>query len=291
MKAVIAKKSSLFNIGSGTIEQWQSTDNATLPVRRVNGGSKEWGILSVNSLADVNDYFAFLADDKTVQMMKGTELVEISDLDFTLKVKGNGSAEFPGFTKLDDAIGFFVDGPVHSTYYLTFPSEGWTWGYDLKTGLTHTRESEGLGLWRVNSAVQFGTSIICGDSIEGKLWTLDPANRTEDGAISRTTLISEFISNERDMTIPLIEIDMEVAKTNDPSLEPKMIVSYTKDGGYTWIKKSTISLGGYGNHRTRVPLRHFGRVVRNKDFGIKLEVTDPVDVQYYGARFTPEISI
>lgn len=291
MKAVISKKSALFNIGSRTIEYWQSINDVTLPVRRVNGQSKEWGILAVDSLADVNDFFAFLADDKTVRMMSGTELTEISDLDFTLKVKGNGTAEYPGFTKFDDAFGFFVDGPVRSTYYLTFPSEGWTWGYDIKTGLTHTRESEDLGFWRANSAVQFNANIICGDAIEGKLWTLDPSNMTEDGEISRTTLISEFISNERDMTIPLIEIDMEVGKTTDPSADPQMIVYYTKDGGYTWTKKSPISLGKYGNHRARVPLRSFGRVVRNKDFGIWLEVTDPVDVQYYGAKFTPEISI
>jgi len=291
MKAIISKKSALFNIGESTIEYWKSINDVTLPVRRVNGGSKEWGILAPDSLADVNDYFAFLADDRTVRMMKGTELVDISDLDFKLKVKGNGSTEFPGFTTLDDAIGFFVDGPVHSIYYITFPSEGWTWGYDINTGLTHTRESEGLGYWRANSAVQFGTKIICGDIVDGKLWTLDPSNRTENDSIFRTTLISEFISNERDMIIQTIELDMEVAKTSDPSADPKMMVYYTKDGGNTWIRKSDVSLGKYGNHRARVPLRQFGRLVRNKDFGIRLEVTDAVDVQYYGAKFTPEFGI
>jgi hypothetical protein len=291
VKAIIAKKSALFILGGKVTEYWQSIVDTTLPVRRVNGGSKEWGILAVDSLADVNDYFAFLADDRTVRMMQGTELVNISDLDFTLKVKGNGSADYPGLTQLEDAVGFFVDGPVHSTYYLTFPSEGWTWGYDVNTGLTHTRESEGLGYWRANSAVQYNNAIICGDIVEGKLWTLDPSNRTEDSAILRTKLVSEFISNDKNMTIPLIEIDMEVAKTNDPSADPKMIVYFTKDGGNTWIKKSSISLGKYGNHRARVPIRRFGRVVRNKDFGIRLEVTDPVDVQFYGARFYPEVSI
>ena len=290
-KAIIAKKSALFILGEKTTEYWQSTTDATLPVRRVNGGSKEWGILAPNSLADVNDYFAFLADDRTVRMMQGTELVNISDLDFTLKVKGNGSADYPGFTTLDDAIGFFVDGPVHSTYYLTFPSAGWTWGYDVNTGLTHTRESEGVDYWRANSAVQFNEKIICGDSIEGKLWILDPSNRQEDTDIVRTKLISEFISFERDVTIPLIEIDMEVSRTDDPSADPQMMVYFTKDGGNTWTRKESVSIGRYGEHRKRVPLRRFGRVVRNKDFGIRLEVTDDVDVQYYGAKFYPEVSI
>lgn len=290
-KSIIAKKSALFVIGERSIEYWQSIDDVTLPVRRVNGGSKEWGILAPDSLANINEYFAFLADDRTVRLMKGNELVDISDLDFTLRVKGNGTLTFPGFSKVDDAIGFFVDGPIHSTYYLTFPSEGFTWGYDLNTGLTHTRESENLGYWRVNSAIQYNAKIICGDIVEGKLWILDPSNRTENNEILRTTLITSFISFERNMTIPLIELDMEVAQTIDPSLDPKMQVYYTKDGGNTWIKKTSVELGKIGTNQTRVPLRKFGRVVRNKDFGLKLVVTDPIGVQYYGAKYTVEISI
>ena len=84
---------------------------------------------------------------------------------------------------------------------------------------------------------------------------------------------------------------MEVAQTTDPSADPKMIVYYTKDGGNTYINKGHISLGKFGDHRKRVPLRQFGRVVRNKDFGLKLEVTDPVGVQFYGAHIYPRMGM
>ncbi len=290
IKAVISKKSNIYLIGTRTMETWQSINDTFVPIRRITGASKEWGILAIDSLADINDNFAFLANDRTVRLYRGNELTEISDLDFTLKVKGNGTLQYPGFKTVDDAYGFFVNGPVHSTYYLTFPTEGWTWGYDLKTGLSHIRKSESLDYWRVNSATIFGARIICGDNIEGKLWILDPSNKTEGNQPMRASVTSQFISSERDMTIPLIEIDMEVAGTNDPLLDPKMIVSYTKDGGNTWKNKGHVSIGKFGEHRKRVPLRHFGRLVRNKDFGIRLEVTDAVNVRFYGAKFTPEIS-
>lgn len=289
--ATIAKKSALWNIGSRTTEYWQTFTDPILPLRQVKGSTKEWGIIAKDSLAEVNDYFAFLADDRTVHMMQGTRLVEISDLDFNLKIKGNGTAAFPGFSTVDDAIGFFVNGPVHSIYYLTFPTEGYTWGYDINTGLSHIRESDGLGRWRVNGAVKFGAKIICGDSVTGKLWILDPDNRTEDDEILRTKLITDFISFEKNITIPLIEIDMEVAQTTDPESDPKMMVYFTKDGGNTWVNKGHISLGNYGEHKTRVPLRNFGRLVRNKDFGLKLEVTDPIGVQFYGAKIHPEVDM
>ena len=84
---------------------------------------------------------------------------------------------------------------------------------------------------------------------------------------------------------------MEVAQTDDPEADPKMMVYYTKDGGNTYTHKGQISLGNFGDHRKRVPLRSFGRVVRNKDFGLKLEVTDPVGVTFYGAHIYPRMGM
>jgi hypothetical protein len=289
--ATIAKKSALWVLGTRTSQYYQSYTDIILPLRSVKGATREWGILAIDSLADVNDSFAFLANDRTVRMMRGTQLVKISDLDFELRIKGNGTTTYPGFTTVSDAIGFFVDGPVHSIYYITFPTEGYTWGYDINTGLSHIRESEGLDLWRVNSAVKAGFRIICGDSIDGKLWILDPNNKTENSEILRTKLVTPTVSYEKDVTIPLIEIDMEVAQTTDPTADPKMIVYYTKDGGNTYTNKGHISLGKFGEHRKRVPLRLFGRLVRNKDFGLKLEVTDPVGVRFYGAHIYPRMGM
>ena len=291
MVACIAKKSAFWAIGAETTEYWQSYTDTDLPLRQVKGATHEWGIIARDSLAEENDFFAFLADDRTVRMVKGTQMVKISDLEFELKVKGNGTTTYPGFDTVTDAIGFFVDGPIHSTYYITFPTEKYTWGFDVNTGMSHRRESEGLGLWRVNSAVKFGDKVICGDSLDGKLWTLDPANRTENSAILRTTLITPTVSYEKNVTIPLIELDMEVAQTTDPTATPKMMVYYTKDGGNTYVNKGHVLLGDFGEHRKRIALRSFGRLVRYKDFGLKLEVTDPVGVQFYGAHIYPRMSM
>lgn len=287
--AALAKKSALWLLNETTVEYWQSFTDTILPLRKVKGSTKEWGILAKDSLAEVNDFFAFLADDRTVRMMRGTQLTEISDLNFTLKVKGNGTRTYPGFTKVDNAYGFFINGPVHSYYCLTFPSERYTWVYDVNTGFSHDRSSEGIGIWRANGAVNFNAQIICGDSRRGVLFVLDPHSLTEDSGIQRTELVTSFVSFDKDVTIPLIELDMEVAKSFDPELEPKMMVEYTKNGGYVWNNWGHISLGNYGQHGARVPLRLFGRVVRNKEFGLRLTTTDAVGVQYYGAHFYPRI--
>ena len=282
--ALMAKKSALWVLGSDNTQYFQTFTDATFPLRDVRGATKEWGIIAKDSLAEVNDSFAFLADDRTVRMIKGTQMVEISDLSFNLKVKGNGTTTFPGFSTVSDAYGFFVDGPVHSIYYITFPTEGYTWGFDVNTGAPHRRESEGVGYWRVNSAVKFGVQIICGDNVDGKLWVLDPDSRNENGTLIRTTLITPSISFPTNVTIPLIELDMEVAETTDPTATPEMMIYYTKDGGNTWVNKGRITVGNFGQHNIRVPLRQFGRLVRHKDFALKIVTTDDIGNQYYGAE-------
>ena len=282
--AVIQKKSALWVVGSRTTEYFQRFNDTTFPLRAVKGGTKEYGTLNVDTVAEVNDYWAFLANERTVRLMSGTQLVELSDLDFQLKIKGNGTAATPGFSTVSDAYGFFIDGPVHSIYYLTFPTEGYTIGFDLKTKMTHRRESEGLGYWRVNGSAKFGTKIICGDAFQGSLWVLDTANRTENNDLIRTKLVTPSISFPHNITISSIEIDMEVSQTVDPTSDPKLMVYYTKDGGNTWVNKGHISVGKYGNHSFRAPLRNFGRLVRNKEFALRLETTDNIGVQYYGAE-------
>ena len=289
--AVVSKKSALWVLGEEGVEYFQRFNDIDFPLRAVKGASKEYGIIAKDSIAEINEHFAYLADDRTVRMVVGTELVEISDLDFRLRVRGNGTATMPGFSVVSDAYGFFVDGPVHSVYYLTFPSEGYTWGYDLKTGMTHTRVTEGKSIWQVNGAVKFGTKIICGDAFTGKLWELDQDNRTENSTLIRTKLVSPSVSFPTNVNIAKIELDMEVASTTDPTVTPVMQVYYTKNGGNTWINKGTVSVGEFGEHNIRVVLRQFGRLVRHKDFALRLETTDDIGVQYYGAEITYEAMI
>lgn len=284
--AVIAKKSALWVGGEDNFEYWQSIDDPTLPLRRTSGTTKERGISASASLAEIGSSFAWLADDGTVRLMTDTTMSIISDLELELRIRGDGE-RFPGFTNPEGAIGFFVDGPVHKIYYLIFPDDNYCWGYDMKTKATHARES-GDNEWRVNSSVLFDNKIICGDSILGKLWVLDPASRTENGDILKATIRSPTMSFEEDVTIPLIEIMMETGTTTDPDAEPMMMVAFTKDGGVTYQNHSRVSLGLIGEKGKRVPLRLFGRVIRNTDFGIELTFTDAERFQVYGANMVIE---
>lgn len=288
---VIAKKSALWVVGAKTVQYLQAFDDITFPLRTVKGVTKERGIAAPDSLAEIGEFFAFLADDGTVRLFSGIEMQKISTLELELKIKGNGTLKSPGFTNPNDAVGFFIDGPIHKVYVLTFPSDNYTWCFDLSTGFDHVRESEGFGTWRVNASAIFNNQLVGGDFFSPRLWTLDPDALTEDGGIQRTILRSLSATNDRNVVIPLIELDMEVGQPDSPSLDPLLIVRYSKDGGQNFTHKGTISLGKQGVYDKRVPLRRFGRLVRNKDFVLELSTTDPVRIQYYGAYWYPRVSM
>ena len=196
-------------------------------------------------------------------------------------MRGDVKPNFPGFTVTDDAFGFFVDGPVHKIYYLTFPTEGYTWGYDLGNGMTHERATEGLGHWRIGSATLFNNKLYGGDILNGKIYEMDQGSKTEAGEIMKRVIVTPPISAPVDWTLPLLELEMEVGQVTDPLLEPVMLVEYTKDGGNNYISHQPVSLGNFGELSKRVPMRQFGRIVRHQDFALRLTVTDDVRVQFY----------
>ncbi len=280
--ALIAKKSAIWVLGGESVEYLQTITDVTVPLRAVVGASKERGIAALDSLAEAGERFCWFADDNTVRVIEGQQMNKISDLDFELKVRGDGTPEFPGFTVTDDAIGLFVDGPVHKIYYLTFPTEGFTWGYDFSTGLTHQRTSEGVGYWRIGAVTLFNNKLYGGDLLNGKIYELDQGNKTEDGEIMKRVLTTPNISSQVDWTLPYIELEMEVGQVTDPMVEPVMLVEYTKNGGYTYTQHQPVSLGNFGELRKRVVMRQFGRVVRHQDFNLRFTITDDVRVQFYG---------
>lgn len=293
VQIVVSKKSALWSLGSGTMEYFQSVNDSTVPIRPVQGLGNDLGILAKNSFSEVDDYFAFLADDSTITLVNGTEMATISDLEFELKIRGDGTTVNPGFTEsqIQNCVGFFVDTPHHKMYWLSFPDVNYTWGYDINTGLPVTRTSSTGEAWRACYSITYNNVIYMGDRLLGTIWKLDPDAKDEGGEILKATMRFPSISFTRDAFIPKIEFDMEVGVAENVSQTPTMLVSYSKDGGKTYINHSPISLGNWGEFAKRVVLRNFGRLVRHKDFILQLVVTDPVRFEIYAAEADVEFGV
>lgn len=284
--AVVAQKGTLWVLGEQTTQHLQSIDDPDLPLRNITGGSIQQGILSGDSLAGYQDEFYWLADDLTVKRVVNDQMTKISGLALELEIKGDGTLQNPGYSIISDAVGFFSDGPVHKIYYLTFPTAGVTWGYDITTGLWHKRSSGSSGgAYRGNGSVGAFNRQFVGDSQSGKIFVLDAANKTEDGETVFCTVRFPTLSRPVNFNLPLIELDMEVGVglPSEISQTRDLQVRFSTDGGYNYTNHSDIDLGSLGNYRERVPIHLFGRIVRNKDFVLELVLTDPIDFRLYGA--------
>ena len=67
------------------------------------------------------------------------------------------------------------------------------------------------------------------------------------------------------------------------SANPVMSVEYSKDGGANFDTWGTVALGASSDPGNRVKMNDFGRLVRHRDFILKLTIDEPVRVEFYGA--------
>lgn len=276
-------------IGTRTAELWQVFDDVDFPLRKVVGRTKMQGALSYASIAGLDDQIAFLADNNTVQLMTGSEMVQISDHDLELRLKGNGTARFPGFSAPSDCYGFWIDDGIHRQYVLTWVSDNYTWVYDTATRLSHQRCS-GDDYYRLRSSATINGVIIAGDNKAAKIWALNPQTYTEGTDIQKVLIVSPPISFPKDVFIERIDLNMEVGQIIG-NTDPLLNVRYSKNGGLTWFQHSSVSMGVTGEYDKQVIIRDIGRLVRNKDLVIELSTTAACHLAFYTGEIYIEESL
>lgn len=280
-----AKGSKLYLMGERTVESWVASSDVNVPIRVQKGATIERGILAPWSAAETSGIIAWLADDKDVLAIVNGQVQKISDLDLEQRLKGNGTAAQPTPATVKDAYGFFEDGPMHKIYHLSFPTAGFTWSYDFRTGKTHTRESNGK-IWRIRDCIAWNEGVYGADRTTGQIWKFSQSSRTEGSDEIIRLVRFPPVSNDKTINIDRIELEMEVGQVTGDS---EMTVRYTKNGGNTWVSWGNINLGALGSYDRRVVMRQFGQLVKHKNFVLELRVSDPVRFQLYSAYMFAEV--
>jgi len=160
----------------------------------------------------------------------------------------------------------------HETY--TLKGANFTWCLDLplakKSGFEkawYERESYGLDHWRVNSSILFAGKYILGDEDDGKLYSLDPAAQTENGAdhVLEIHCPHSHRFPER-MIVDGIEIDLVsgvgLNTTDDWNADPEIMVDFSEDGGKTFQCERRAKIGRQGEYRQTVRLNRWGRCTK-----------------------------
>jgi len=242
-----------------SIEWHQNTGDPDFPFARVH--ALELGCLAGDSVAKVDTpsrkTIIWVAPDHTVRLMSGYsgEVISTNEIEELIKdLDEAGNA--------DQLKGFAWAYAGRFFYALTCSS--WTRVFDSSTGHWHTRQSYDLDRWRVSTVFKFGNKIIAGDYNTGQLYTLDNKTFTEAG----NYLVSDVITPPvhafpYDIKFKGMFIDAATGvglnSTDTHASAPKMLISWSDDGGYSWSVERERDLGATAQYRRIKPIYRMGK--------------------------------
>jgi hypothetical protein len=298
LMSLIVDRRQVYLLGETTTEVWTDVGNVisgitTFPFQRVPGTSSQSGIGAKFSLARFADSFVCVCKDtrgdSTIEMMVGYQWQKIST---------HAVEQTLTDVVTSDAIAYTYQIEGHEMYVVTFPSigNGLTWVYDNSTKAWHKWLSWDNGQYyrhRSNCGALFANMYIVGDYENGKLYSIENAVYTEDGATIRRLrravhLVSDFqreyfdelqlqfqpgvgLSNtppyeSEELTtesgLILITQSGEILGTNaylgSAGYNPQAMLRWSNDGGSTWSNEHWTSIGKIGRYQNRAIWRRLG---------------------------------
>jgi hypothetical protein len=181
----------------------------------------------------------------------------------------------------------YMDGK-YAFFVLTSPGE-WTWEYNVTTGSWNERESYERDDWRGRHTIRAFDRWISGDDETGKLFTIDNTYRFEEDDPLIWHLESGDNANfPNRIAVPEAFFDftaaLGVAAGLDPiETDPKVMISWSLNGGYDWGSEIQRSLGAQGEGGKLVRVCPVG-TTKGKGIRFRLRVSDPVPIGFNGGQ-------
>ena len=161
--------------------------------------------------------------------------------------------------------------------FAVFSGADWTRVFDAATQFWHSRETFRLGRWRARFPVKAWGKTIVGDELTGNLYFLDKDSFVEGDqplVWGIDTPVFHVFPNGGVIDALHIDVATGVGLTTGQGSAPKLMLSWSTDGGATFKGHRELSLGRTGE-RVRLTTRRLGR------FGpqgvvFRLRISDPV---------------
>lgn len=242
VRSAVLEREAVF-FGTQSIEWHQNTGDEDFPFERVQ--AIELGCLAGGSVAKVDTEtrktLIWVAPDHTVRMMNGYsgQVISTNEIEKLIKeLDEAGLAPTLRGTSWSHAGRFF--------YALSCAS--WTRVYDSSNGNWHDRLSYDSPRWRIGQCTQFMGKLIGGDFETGQLYEMRFDVFDENGEyLVMDVLTPPVHAFPYKLKFSALYIDMATGvglnSTSDHSLDPKIMVSWSDDGGASFSAERVRSLG------------------------------------------------
>jgi hypothetical protein len=310
--SLIVDHREVYLLGEASSEVWVDVGSFPFPFQRIPGTSTQHGIVAKFSMARLGNSFAYVSRNNRGQgmivQMNGYVPQRIS----THAVENTLANQYIG-----DAIAWTYQLEGHEIYVVSFPSLDLTWAYDSTTQMWHK------WLWidnknqyhrhRGNCSAVFQGLVMVGDWENGKIYSLDRQNYTDDGQeIRRVRRAPHLVTDLQRQYFDELQIQFQpgvglqgivngpVVTTNpgqtaiagvavagvaiagnaaansqtNVGVNPQAMLRWSNDGGSTWSNEHWTSIGAQGKYQNRAIWRRLGW---SRDRIFEVVVTDPVN--------------
>jgi hypothetical protein len=280
---LIADRRQVYLLGEVTTEVWTDVGNViagitTFPFQRVPGTFSQNGIGARFSLARFADSFVCVCKDtrgdSTIEMMQGYAWVKIS----THAVEQSLTNEITS-----DAFAYTYQIEGHEMYVCTFPSigNGLTWVYDGSTKSWHKwlywdSANAVYTRHRSNCGAYFNNMYIVGDYENGKLYSIENAVYTDDGATIRRLRRAKHLTTDLQRQYFeefQIQFQPGVGLNDGQGQDPQAMLRWSNDGGSTFSNEHWVTIGKIGQYLNRAIWRRLGW---SRDRIFEVVITDPI---------------
>lgn len=292
--SLLVVRREIWLFGTKSTEVWFDTGDLNTPFARIEGAFFQQGCAAVHSPARVGDAICWLSANDQGQGMV---------------VRAEGYSAFPistyavaeaiqSYPAINDALGWGQQQEGHFFYWLTFPTAGHTWVFDLTTGLWHERgfllpATGTITRHRANCyTFAFGKHLV-GDYVHNALYTLDNDTYTDNGMplLFEATLPPFFDTDSlHRVAQQYLQIDVESGTGLDggviPGRDPQIVLQLSNDSGHTWGVERPRDLGPLGKTRTRAQWTRLGSAF---DRRCRIRISDPVKRVVLGAVTEVEV--
>jgi len=247
----------LFIFGRKVTEIWYNSGvGSSFPFVRNSNLTMQYGCAATASIARGNlsngeSVLAWLASDKngapTVRVTNGGKSQAISDAAIEYRIEQ--------LDTIDDAAGYIYQVDGHTFYFLNFPTEDLTVVYDFDSGEWHDQQMIDGSQYFSCCHAYFQKKHILGHTSAGKISQLSSDfTKNDDEAIHcvRVTPIFSLPAEQR-AKAARFQIEMrqglglkESDEKNDADFDPKVYLSFSSNGGYTFGEQVSHSIGRVG---------------------------------------------
>lgn len=276
-----AFKQWVYMFGTESLEPFYDNGASSgVPLSRIDNAIMPKGLGGFYTVAHTDRALYFLADDSNVYQVIQSQLTKISEPDMVSSIKDKNYDTATGYT-------LTLDG---KDYYVLRFTSGLTWVYDEKLGeWFNISTGTDDGPYFAQSYLYIYDKHIGVDQTTANPKEMSLSLYTDSGdEIQRTRVTVPFTSQS--MGMPLgkrlkmkgIVFTMQTGTgiVSGQGSDPKIMVSYSLDGGETWSTERWVPFGKMGKYLLKVK---YDEIVSFQEISFKIEISDPVFCSLHGA--------